>query len=117
MPCTRKQYAKSFIAEARIDSAYETTQRFLIARGFKITKAQKPSTIIGERGTKVGSYFSFRIEEVFQTLAINFHQTDDGVRVACKYELEAYGLITSKDRMYLDKEMEMLVANVNSVHP
>ncbi len=110
-----KQYAKSFTTKADMDSVYDTTQRYLMARGFKITSAQKPSLIIAERGSKAGSIFSFHIEKIFQTLAVNIQTIGDGVQVTCNYDIIGYGLMTTGDRVFLDSEIEMLISNVNAI--
>lgn len=102
------KFTRSFIVKGDSEKAFDLAQKYFSGMNFKIVDAVKPILLVLERGTKLGSWTSFKIENVKTKLTISFAQKEGNVNVLCDYDITHYSIISSGDTSTLESEVEHL---------
>lgn len=70
--------------------------------------------MILKRGSKLGSWTSFKIEKVKTILTISFMKKEENINVLCDYDVTHYSLVSTSDTSTLDSEIEQLKNYLNT---
>ena len=103
------KFSKAFTVKGNIEKVFDLTEKYISGMKFKIANSHKPTLLILKRGGTLGSFNSFKIENVKTTLTVSFSQKGEDVNMLCDYDVAGYGQIfTSSDKSTLESEVEML---------
>jgi len=103
------KFSRAFTVKGDIERAFDLTEKYISGMKFTIVNSARPTLLVLNRGSALGSFFSFKVENVRTTLTISFSQKGENVNVLCNYDVVGYGqLFTSSDRSTLESEVELL---------
>ncbi|MEM1552151.1 MAG: hypothetical protein QW734_05495 [Candidatus Bathyarchaeia archaeon] len=102
------KFTKAFTVKGNIEKVFDLTQKYVSGMKFKIVYSVKPTLLILERGSTLGSLTSCKIEDCKTTLTISFTQKGEDVDIMCNYDVTVYGIVTSSDKSTLESEVELL---------
>ena len=102
--------SKGFSVKGNIERAFELAQSYLSGMKYQTVNSSKPTFLVLKRGSRTGSTFSTKIDNVLTTLSISFSQKEENVNILCDYDAVVYGIVTSSDKSTLESEVEKLRA-------
>ncbi len=100
------KFSKTFAVRGNMDRAFDLSEKYVLGMKFKIKNEVKPSLMVLDRGSGIGSTLGTKIEDCRTILTITFRQVKDEVMVNCDYDITVYGIVTSSDKTTLEVEVD-----------
>ncbi|HZD44021.1 MAG TPA: SHOCT domain-containing protein [Methanomicrobiales archaeon] len=101
-----KRITKSFVLQGYTETIFDITKNFLPSLNYTLTRMERPTMIVGRRGTTHGSYTSFHVDRWNTVLSIFISSTLEGVKVLWDYDISIppNGIMTRPDLDFIEEE-------------
>ncbi len=99
-------YSRVIKISGNTGTIFDGMASFLVARGFVINNADRPNTMVADRGILRPTN---KIEKYPHTLVIAMHPTGDALSLSFIYVMSDFWHYTAGDRLFFNNEIDLFV--------